>query len=115
MADNSDWLGACATKGKTASNTKNAANALACFRTIVLRLSFSRCLACKESALGEAFALGGTALPSNRFHFGESGAGRSCVALDVVCVPSEVALEAVFDVRRSLELVVFAGVDDEFR
>src|SRR2546422_5230421 len=79
IADNSDWLGACATKGKTASNTKNAANALACFRTIVLRLSFSTCLACKESALGEAVALGGTALPSNRFHFGD-GVGRAGVA-----------------------------------
>src|SRR5438552_11286234 len=40
MADNSDWLGACAAKGKTIKKTMNTANALACFRTIVLRLSY---------------------------------------------------------------------------
>jgi hypothetical protein len=31
-----------------------------------------------------------------------------------VVVPGEVALEAVFDVGRCLEFVVFAGVDKEF-
>src|SRR6266481_5808533 len=37
IADNSDWLGACAAKGKTITETTNTANALAYFRTIVLR------------------------------------------------------------------------------
>src|SRR6266478_2119788 len=54
MANNSDWLGACATKGETASNTKNAANALTCFRTIVLRLSFLSALLVRKSPWGSS-------------------------------------------------------------
>src|SRR2546430_5084367 len=40
-----------------------------------------------------------------------SGSG---VAFDVVVVPGEVTLESVLDVRRRLEFVVFARVDDKF-
>src|SRR6266480_1437802 len=40
MADKSVWLGACAAKGKTTVNARNTANALACFRTIVLHPSY---------------------------------------------------------------------------
>src|SRR5258708_5948800 len=42
------------------------------------------------------------------------GTGGSGVAFDVVSVPGEVALEAVFEVRGRGETMKFAGIDDEF-
>src|SRR5437899_8592760 len=78
IADNSVWLGACATKGKTASNTTNTANALACFRTIVLRPSFLNALLVWKFP-GEAFAISGTPPARNRFH-----CHPGCLTLQVV-------------------------------
>src|SRR5216683_817646 len=54
MASNSDWLGACAAKGRTASNTTITANALTCFRTIVLRPSFLSALLVRKSPWGSS-------------------------------------------------------------
>ena len=42
------------------------------------------------------------------------GPSRSSVVLDVVSVPGQVTLEAIFDMGRGLKFVVFAGVDDQF-
>src|SRR6266704_649754 len=52
MPYKSDWLGACATKGRTANNATNTANALACFRTIALRAQFLLVSICGKLPLG---------------------------------------------------------------
>src|SRR6266436_1251544 len=114
MANNSDWLGACAIKGRTASNTTNTANALTCFRTIVLRLWFSRASNERKMPLGMTRLIWDATAPESVSLRGWCGAGGSRVAFDVVGVPSEVAIKTVLDVRRRFEFVIFAGVDDEF-
>src|SRR6266568_1432288 len=70
MPYKSDWLGACATKGRTANNATNTANALACFRTIVLRAQFLLVSICGKLPL--------------RYH--SHFMGRSCTGIRFILV-----------------------------
>src|SRR3989441_6613873 len=49
----------------------------------------------------------------SRFHLGGCGTRGRRITFDVVSVPGEIAFEAILNVRRRGEAVVFAGIDNE--
>ena len=81
---------------------------------IAVHISFYRCFSGNLSVLQPTHP---EARSFSCLHLGCWLCRQCCgrgIALDVVCIPSYVALEAVFNVGWHSETMIFAGINDEF-